>query len=76
MQLQEDTRVVELRHKQLFLDNHQQEDFDACLWCTQAAAPGWLKTTSSGLPLGVPEVHFLHHHIFAVVVMILQMRGS
>ena len=26
--------------------------FDECLWCTQAAAPAWLRKT--GLPLGVP----------------------
>ena len=54
IQLREDSQVVELRHRQLHLKGQQQpQDFDACLWCTQASAPAWLRDSSLGLPLGM-----------------------
>jgi predicted metal-binding transcription factor (methanogenesis marker protein 9) len=34
----------------LTLEGGDIEAFDEALWCTQAAAPSWLKDT--GLPLG------------------------
>ena len=50
MELHERTAVAAVRAGALELASGAVRAFDECLWCTQAAAPAWLRDT--GLPLG------------------------
>ncbi len=50
MELHEGTAVAAVRAGALELAGGAARAFDECLWCTQAAAPAWLRST--GLPLG------------------------
>ena len=52
MELHEGVRVVAMEAGRLLLESQPPEAFDECLWCTQAAAPAWLRQT--GLTLGTP----------------------
>jgi hypothetical protein len=49
VRLHENTGISSVEPNRLVLENGQTAAFDECLWCTQAAAAGWLKGT--GLPL-------------------------
>ena len=51
MRLFEGRGVAAVEAGRLVLDDGSVETFDEALWCTQAAAPAWLRDT--GLPLGV-----------------------
>ena len=44
--------MVAVEAGRLLLESQPPEAFDECLWCTQAAAPAWLRHT--GLNLGMP----------------------
>ena len=52
LELHEGVRVVAVEAGRLLLESQPPEAFDECLWCTQAAAPAWLRQT--GLTLGTP----------------------
>ena len=63
MAIKEGVGIEEVHPGRLLLQDGSTEEFDECLWCTQAGAPPWLKTT--GLQLGtvahvceMNEVHF------------------
>lgn len=45
IELHEGVRIVAVEDRQLLLDSQQPEAYDECLWCTQAAAPAWLRGT-------------------------------
>ena len=48
--IREAVGIKEVQPGRLLLQDGSTEEFDECLWCTQAGAPPWLKTT--GLQLG------------------------
>ena len=52
MEVHEGAAVAAVEPSSLELAGGGSRAFDECLWCTQAAAPAWLRKT--GLPLGVP----------------------
>ena len=45
IELHEGVRIAAVEDRQLLLDSRQSEAYDECLWCTQAAAPAWLRDT-------------------------------
>ena len=63
MRLFEGRGVAAVEAGRLVLDDGIAEPFDEALWCTQAAAPAWLRDT--GLPLGdacrFPTRHVSQH---------------
>ena len=50
MDFREEVRIQEVQPGRLLLQDGSSQDFDECLWCTQASAPPWLQST--GLQLG------------------------
>lgn len=61
MGLEEHTEVAEVQPGRFKARDGRLHEFDACLWCTQAAPPSWLKTSSKGLPLGAVPHHHCRH---------------
>ena len=60
MQVREDCAVKEVKEGRVETLTGDDVEFDECLWCTQAGAPDWLKST--GLPLGdVDQPQLVNH---------------
>lgn len=59
VEVHEGVAVAAVRKGRLELAGGAARDFDECLWCTQAAAPAWLRKT--GLPLGAPPMLMKMH---------------